>query len=331
MNTEQSNQDDNSSSAPIVSVSATDLFGIGRGLDALMRALRAGIGPAFEPLIHRRLASADQEAARGWLKLTKRAGLEPKAIDIETVDGRSKVRLIAEAQIQQQNREAIADAAIVETRALISDGTVPKEDIVIEPEWLSRYWRLAQDVSNEELQSLWARVLAREATGVGTVSARTLKTLATLSRKEADELVRIAPFCCTTTHGGIRTDTVRLKNVSDPTPPGQPRTNTCARFSAIQERVHFDAEHFGGIGICIESSYAQTFTLTGCPDDAAMSIAGKSFSVAGVGRCLSFASGDGFTAVGREILDLIKTEPDGEFVRLLRECFEVMGLQLEPL
>jgi hypothetical protein len=184
------------SSRPFVSVEVRDLFGLGRGLDALIKALRAGIGPAFEPFVRSRIAKADQAAALGWIELTEKARVEPVAVDVHTVDGRAAVRLTAESVRRQENREAIARAAFAETQMLLGEDAPRKENVEFEPEWLDRYWRLAEDISSEDLQALWARVLIRQAMGTGTVSARTLHALSILTRQEAVELIRLAPFCC---------------------------------------------------------------------------------------------------------------------------------------
>jgi hypothetical protein len=62
-------------SGSLVSISADDFFGLGKVADRVMEALKAGIGPALEPWVRSRLARADQQAARGWVEVTKQAGL----------------------------------------------------------------------------------------------------------------------------------------------------------------------------------------------------------------------------------------------------------------
>jgi hypothetical protein len=203
----------------------------------------------------------------------------------------------------------------------------------MEPEWLSRYWRLAQDISGADLQSLWARVLAREATGAGNVSPRTLETLAMLTRKEADQLVQVAPFCCTTTHGS-RIECVFIRTLYCPDERRGELLEIAEINGAIQGLVQFDAAHFGALGICVESGWTSTFSLTAAPSDAVFSICGKQFRVAGVSQLIappqgvSCGGGSEFATTGREILGLIKAEPNAEFVRLFSEALQTGGLQL---
>src|SRR3989338_3308377 len=67
-------------------------------------------------------------------------------------------------------------------------------DEPVDPDWFARWRMNAQDVSREEMQRLWAKVLAGEATKPGTFSVHSLDFLARMSRKDADLLAKIAPF-----------------------------------------------------------------------------------------------------------------------------------------
>jgi hypothetical protein len=145
-------------STPLIQVSATDVLGIGRGCEAVMKILQAGIGAAFEPLMRSWLARSDQAATKDWLKLSRRAGLLPSEMELTTLAGRAEMRLLSERERKQENRENIAFGVIEEARVLIAEGVVPNAKTSIEPEWLSRFWRLAEEITTEQLQSLWSRV-----------------------------------------------------------------------------------------------------------------------------------------------------------------------------
>lgn len=103
--------------------------------------------------------------------------------DISTV-------LIADAARKEINvAKALlhAEAAAMENKDSISEDTVNSD-------WLFRWRDSAGEVSNEELQTLWGKVLAGEAKSPGTFSLRTLETLRNISKKEAEFISKLAPY-----------------------------------------------------------------------------------------------------------------------------------------
>lgn len=64
----------------------------------------------------------------------------------------------------------------------------------VEEDWLSRWRDSAGEVSAEELQALWGRVLAGEVKSPGSFSLRTLEFLKNLSKEDAQRIEKLAPF-----------------------------------------------------------------------------------------------------------------------------------------
>jgi hypothetical protein len=62
----------------------------------------------------------------------------------------------------------------------------------VDPDWVARFFGSAQDVSNEDMQKLWARILAGEVVKPGTFSLRTLEVLKNLSQREAERFQEAA-------------------------------------------------------------------------------------------------------------------------------------------
>ena len=83
---------------------------------------------------------------------------------------------------EQANREAVARAAVKEIRELPPPEHEPKE---IDDDWLYRFSRYAEGVSNEEMQRAWGRVLAHQVVKPGTYSIRALGTLAVMDNDDA--------------------------------------------------------------------------------------------------------------------------------------------------
>lgn len=68
----------------------------------------------------------------------------------------------------------------------------PVSEEPIDPDWFARWRNNAQDVSREEMQRLWARLLAGEVRQPGSYSAHTMDFLARMSKNDADLLARLA-------------------------------------------------------------------------------------------------------------------------------------------
>jgi hypothetical protein len=311
---------------PLVNISADDFFGLGRVADKVMEALKAGIGPVLEPWIRSRLAAADQQAARGWLEVTKDSGLAIREMEIETLSGRAQIRVRAEQVEQQENREAVAVHTLREIADLSKTHSIETDPDPVEPEWLNRFWRLAQDVTSEDLQSVWGRVLARKATGAGAISARTLEGLSLLDGWEIEELTRIAPCVISTTRHGITSMELITKfsaaNVSE------------NDYEPINRRLgelinKFDRVHFGGIGLLDVSGFFQFNFMVSNGQPLAL---GGRRKIISVGSETPIVAGSAaiFSRTGEEILGLIKSEPNEDYVRVVLDGLGRQGISVKP-
>lgn len=154
-------------------------------------AIRAGqrrLGPdgVFIPAAS---ISSTQEPA----PLTSAEGTEPRRLLLEAVTDSAiadatrrevnvaRAILFAEEELQQQANSAPAGGPAE---------TEPSPD----PDWLYRWRDAASEVSAEELQHLWGRVLAGEVRAPGTFSLRTLEFLRNISRSEAEAIELLARY-----------------------------------------------------------------------------------------------------------------------------------------
>lgn len=91
-------------------------------------------------------------------------------------------------------REANVTRALLQAEeALESDPQVPP-DAKVNDDWLYRWRDSASQVSTEELQNLWGRLLAGEVKAPGTYSLRTLEFLRNLSQQEAEAVSKLSQF-----------------------------------------------------------------------------------------------------------------------------------------
>lgn len=158
-----------------------------------------GIGVAYEP--HRIKKMADAEAYRiGVLgkAISENENLpiqyngEKLLIDAtqyEELQKRAAARFVHQETQRQFNIENIADKAC----DLLKDVTDCSKE-PISDDWMSRFIIAAQDVSDEDVQNMWAKILAGEIQRPGKFSMRTLDVLRNLSKKEAEEFKEILPY-----------------------------------------------------------------------------------------------------------------------------------------
>jgi len=138
-------------------------------LTKLVETVSAGLGRVYEPTHQRRMARAEGD---------KMVILANAANEVTDLQRRAAERWLAVESIRQQNIEAIADKAGRELPPTVGESPV-------EPSWTAKFFDSCKDVSQEEMQTLWARLLAGEVAAPGSFSLRTLQVLATLSPAEA--------------------------------------------------------------------------------------------------------------------------------------------------
>lgn len=107
----------------------------------------------------------------------------------ETIEWKSEIENNLEAsQVQKRINNQVS---IV--RGAASDlENIEVEDHEPDPDWTARFFESAQDVSAEELQAWWSKILAGEIQDPGQTSLRTMSTLRDLSPQDASEFEKLA-------------------------------------------------------------------------------------------------------------------------------------------
>lgn len=183
-----------------------DLTGLSEPLKRLIEVISGGLGNVSKPYLIRK--TADAKAYE--IKVIAEAMAESKKLltHTEYEDGKVKVlapeappegfpalphrvaaRIQYKEQREQQNVEAVCSNAADE---LQKETSVPDERP--EPEWVSRFFEISSGISSEELQYLWGRILAGEIKRPGSFSLRTLDVLRNLSRREAENFVKLGNY-----------------------------------------------------------------------------------------------------------------------------------------
>ncbi|MCY4101675.1 MAG: DUF2806 domain-containing protein [bacterium] len=172
----------------------------------------SGIGSVAGPMLSswkaRKEANAKMIEARGEAEvLAVRAEAQSRALSILT-SGHEEARKLVESDSQIMQTELnigeIIDQKVLfqeERRCRNISSVVQKSlDLVVDEEvsdhepdhdWTARFFNYVQDVSSEEMQLLWAKVLAGEADRQGSTSIRSLAILRDLNKRTADLFRRL--------------------------------------------------------------------------------------------------------------------------------------------
>jgi len=87
----------------------------------------------------------------------------------------------------------VSKAILHAEEALINDHEEPPEN-TIDLDWLNQWAEYVGNISSEQLQLLWGKILAGEVKSPGKYSLRTLSFIKDLSQREAELIAKIAPF-----------------------------------------------------------------------------------------------------------------------------------------
>lgn len=115
----------------------------------------------------------------------------PKEIE-EVFDSSADVDLAAARLFEtQQQTKRQANVMTIAAEAADQLGEDVSEEPV-DPDWIARFFSYAQDISTEQLQHLWGRILAREVQQPGQVPLRTVELLRNMTKSDADLLGKLA-------------------------------------------------------------------------------------------------------------------------------------------
>lgn len=107
----------------------------------------------------------------------------------EELMARASTRIQYEAIQQQNNIESVLQIAEAELK---NDSHVSEEQV--DEDWITRLFNIVKDVSSEEMQFIWGKILAGEIKEPNSFSLRTLETIRNLSRKDAETFQKILPL-----------------------------------------------------------------------------------------------------------------------------------------
>lgn len=182
-----------------------DIAGLSEPLKRLIEVIAEGVGGVSRPFLTRRNADAKayeiKTIAQAIMDSQKLLGLvkyENGSISVEascsplpvlpesTLDQRVVARLAYQEAKKQTNIEQITSYAAEELRDE-RDTNSEKPD----SDWTTRFFRIAEDITTDQMQMLWGKVLAGEVKRPGSYSLRALDLLKNITQQEAEMFVRV--------------------------------------------------------------------------------------------------------------------------------------------
>lgn len=177
----------------------SDFLGLSQPLAKLIETVGCGIGKFYEPWHIGRMAKAKAKeitaistAISDNLNLPieyDNGVISISAMDVNNLVIRAQNRFLFQEMKKQQNIEFVVSNAYSELKNIDSVSNVP-----VEEDWISDFFDCVANISSEQMQILWGKLLAGEVQKPGSFSLRTLEVLKRLSLKEANIFKEIAPF-----------------------------------------------------------------------------------------------------------------------------------------
>ncbi len=143
---------------------------LSRPATVLIEKVSDAVGGIAKPWQTARVAEAEAQAAIVQAETN---------IKIAELSQRAADRSAQEETIQQANRESVLAKAIPQ----LSEGSTPEK---MEDDWVMNFFDKCRTTSDEDIQNLWARILAGEANNPGSFSRKTVNLMADLDKRDAE-------------------------------------------------------------------------------------------------------------------------------------------------
>lgn len=163
-----------------------DLAGLSEPVCRVIDCLGKGISSVASPIVYKRMERAKIQMEKQRTDQSAIASLK----EAMTQDFIEVARTTRDRQ-EIQNIASIYGKAIQELQA-IDHLQLPEQQVT--PEWAAHFYDSAKDCCDEEVQVLWAKVLAGEIQGPGKFYKRTINNLRLVEKHEAEWFCRLCQF-----------------------------------------------------------------------------------------------------------------------------------------
>ncbi len=183
-----------------------DLAGLSEPLKRLIEVIAEGVGGISRSFLTRKNADAKAHEIRtiaqaisdsqkllgpvqynnGSIIIDAPENIENPALPEATLDQRVIARMAFQEAKKQSNIEQITQYAAEE---LCHEQNVSSEKP--DGDWITRFFRISEDITSDQMQMLWGKVLSGEVKRPGSYSLRALDLLKNITHQEAEMFVRV--------------------------------------------------------------------------------------------------------------------------------------------
>jgi uncharacterized repeat protein (TIGR03899 family) len=204
----------------MITINTKDTFGFGKGIDKLVAVIESGVGRIFKSYFDKK--DIDNEAYRvtklaeakvNELKMISEAirGSDSNVVygsgeKLEISSAAEQVNLVQTERIKerlnhQETKRQFNLEQVTATAAQLLKEETNISDESVDDDWTTRFFTIAADVSDAEMQRIWARVLAGEIKEPKTYSLKTLDILRNMTKSDAQLFSKVAKLCLQ--YGGV--------------------------------------------------------------------------------------------------------------------------------
>ena len=159
-------------------MSVFNVGGLAKPVTTFIEKVSNAVGTLWEPHQIRRVAQAQADAA-----LTLAQG----DIEVTELQRRAARRFVEEETRKQSNIEAISESVI----PYLEPDANPED---MQDDWITNLFDKCRNVSDTDMQGLWARILAGEANRAGSFSRKTVNLLADMDSASARLFTTLCGF-----------------------------------------------------------------------------------------------------------------------------------------
>ena len=172
--------------------SLVNLGDLAKPVTKLVTKISNAVEGSAKPWQIRRVAAAEADATVMRAAAEKEAAIIEAQADIEITDlhRRAANRWINEQAQIQMNMEDITRLSL----PMVNEDARPDE---MEDDWIVNFFDKGRLISDDDMQALWARILAGEANSPGSYSKRTVNALAELDKSDAELFRTLCGFVWT--------------------------------------------------------------------------------------------------------------------------------------
>ena len=160
-------------------ISAKDVFGLSKPCTILIEKISDAVVGICGPWQMKRIATAKAEVE---------VINAHKKLQITDVKQRAMLRF-EEEQIQYQRN---MEATVQKSLQIVKDDARPND---IEKDWVTHFFDKSRLVSDDQMQDVWARILAGEANSPGSFSKRSINLVSEMNKQDAEMLNILRQFC----------------------------------------------------------------------------------------------------------------------------------------